>query len=58
MAATAVVRRPTRWADVDRSVKAHFKTGLKKQLETSWVPGAELRWLFVGCRNGALRGVG
>ncbi|CAM5788775.1 type II toxin-antitoxin system RelE/ParE family toxin [Castellaniella caeni] len=46
------------WADLDGSIKAHFKTALKKRLETPRVPGAELRAPLVDCYKIKLCGVG
>lgn len=46
------------WADLDGSVKALFKNGLKKRLLTPRVPGAELRAPLVDCYKIKLRGVG
>jgi len=46
------------WAALDGSVKAHFKTALKKRLETPRVPGAELRAPLRDCYKIKLRGVG
>lgn len=46
------------WADLDGSVKALFKSGLKKRLLTPRVPGTELRAPLVDCYKIKLRGVG
>ena len=46
------------WADLDGSVTALFKSGLKKRLLTPGVPGAELRPPLVDCYKIKLRGVG
>ncbi len=46
------------WAELDGSVKAQFKTALKKRLEIPRVPGAELRAPLVDCYQLTLRGVG
>lgn len=46
------------WADLDGSVKALFKSGLKKRLVTPRVPGSELRPPLVDCYKIKLRGVG
>jgi mRNA interferase RelE/StbE len=46
------------WAQLDGSVKALFKAGLKKRLLTPRVPGAELRSPLVDCYKIKLRGIG
>jgi len=46
------------WADLDGSVKALFKSALKKRLQTPRVPGAALRPPLIDCYKIKLRGVG
>ncbi len=45
------------WADLDGSVKALFKSALKKRLQTPRLPSAELRSPLVGYKI-KLRGIG
>ncbi|MEW6341758.1 MAG: type II toxin-antitoxin system RelE/ParE family toxin [Paraburkholderia sp.] len=46
------------WVGLDGSIKALFKTALKKRLENPRVPGAELRSPLTDCYKIKLRGVG
>jgi mRNA interferase RelE/StbE len=46
------------WTKLDGSIKALFKTALRKRLTTPRVPGAELRSPLVDCYKIKLRGVG
>ena len=46
------------WNDLDGSIKALFKSGLKKRLVTPRVPGSALRPPLIDCYKIKLRGVG
>lgn len=46
------------WAKLDGSVKALFKSALKRRLATPRIPGAELRPPLIDCYKIKLRGVG
>jgi len=46
------------WNDLDGSIKALFKSGLKKRLVTPRVPGSALRPPLIDCYKIKIRGVG